>query len=180
MPRQTVSNEIGRKGERWFEAQLPYNWIFQRPTEDVGIDAYIVICDNTDLNGIEFKVQIKSSGAFYREQQHIILNGITRSAFNFWLAGFIPTLLIVYNATVNEGYFYWINKYVSHNTAVLQGHTQTLTLKIPMQHQVCHHNWDIIRTDLRHYISEFTRTFVLNKHLSTLPQQLSINWEQVV
>jgi hypothetical protein len=177
MPKQTISNEIGRKGERWFVSQLPDNWIFQRPTEDVGIDGNIVICENNDLNGLEFKVQIKSSGAFYPNHHYIILNGISRTAFHFWLAGFIPTLLVVYHAHDNRGYFYWVNKYVSNNTAILESGAQTITLKIPMKHIVCPGNWDVIRNDLRNYISEFTRTLSQRENTATIPRQLQINWE---
>ncbi len=180
MPRQTISNEIGRKGERWFAAQLPDNWIFQRPTEDVGIDGNVVICENNDLNGIEFKVQIKSSASFYPSHHYIILNGINRSAFHFWLAGFIPTLLIVYHAGDNCGYFYWVNKYVSHHTAMLDSAAQTLTLKIPMQHIVCPHNWEVIRNDLRTYISDFTRTLRQRRIVPPLPRQMQIDWDSGV
>src|SRR5262245_42277159 len=36
MPRQKKAQETGRLGERWFPQQLPANWIFQPPHEDVG------------------------------------------------------------------------------------------------------------------------------------------------
>jgi hypothetical protein len=63
---QNKAQQIGRAGVRWFAQrpttqQLPTNWIIQPPHEDVGINGVVVISENSPSNGLEFRVQIKSS-----------------------------------------------------------------------------------------------------------------------
>jgi hypothetical protein len=61
MIKLTRSQSLGNKGEQWFPAQLPEYWHFQKPTNDLGIDGVVVIAEQNSSNGIEFRVQIKSS-----------------------------------------------------------------------------------------------------------------------
>ena len=94
MPRQTKSQAIGREGEKWFFAQLPSTWIPQRPSEDVGVDALVVICEDGPLNGLEFRVQIKSNETWTIKDGEIIVKGFRRESLLDLIHGFTPALLV--------------------------------------------------------------------------------------
>lgn len=148
MPHQTISNEIGRQGERWFLAQLPDNWVLQRPTEDVGVDGNIVICEEGELNGFEFRVQVKSTENFHLQDDLIVLSGVNRSSFIYWLTGPIPTLIVAYESSSKNGYAYWVNKLPRQNADLLTTTSNTVTLKIPTAYKVERDLWVSIKKDL--------------------------------
>lgn len=151
MPNQTISNTIGRKGQRWFISQLPDDWIIQLPTEDVGIDGNIVICEKGELNGIEFRVQIKSSSEFIRRDNKFVISGIKKSSFLYWITGFTPTLIVLYENKANKGYFYWINKLAGEQQELVGSTAKTITLYIPTQFEINKDCWQIIRKDLNYH-----------------------------
>jgi hypothetical protein len=96
MPNQNEAQLTGRRGERWFVSRLPPTWIFQPPLEDVGVDGVVVICSSGPLNGLEFRVQIKSSRKWRTSENFIVLKNVKTSSFRYWVTGFTPTLLVLY------------------------------------------------------------------------------------
>ena len=151
MPNQTTANKIGRKGQRWFDAQLPDDWIMQLPTEDIGIDGNIVICEKGELNGIEFRVQIKSSSEFIRRDNKCVISGIKKSSFLYWITGFTPTLIVLYEDKTNKGYFYWINELAGIHQELLHSTAKTITLHIPIRFEINKDGWQRIREDLNYH-----------------------------
>lgn len=68
----------GDLGERWFAAHLPRGWLLQRPTTDIGVDGLVVVCEPGALNGIEFRVQIKTSKSFVKRQDRYDLRDLVQ------------------------------------------------------------------------------------------------------
>src|ERR1035437_4363722 len=104
MIKQTNAQALGVKGEQWFAAQLPKLWIPQKPTYDLGVDLSVVITEQNEFNGLEFRVQIKSSAMWKREGEAIVLGGIKRATARSWAAGVSPTLLAFYDESLNGGF----------------------------------------------------------------------------
>jgi len=124
-------------GERWFPQQLPATWIFQPPREDVGVDGVVVICDETRSNGLEFRVQIKS-----RQRWHLsgdaLCAMVKRDSVIYWLSGFTPTLLVLYETTTDRGWCAWVNQLVAEDPARLASslEAKTVTLRVPATHRL--------------------------------------------
>lgn len=135
MPRQNKAQETGRSGERWFPQQLPTNWIFQPPHEDVGVDGVVVICDDSPSNGLEFRVQIKSSKLWRVQDEHIVIR-VTRASLVYWLSGFSPTLLVLYEVANNTGWCIWINQIIAKDLSVLNGGAKMVSLRVPVAHRL--------------------------------------------
>ena len=125
MPKQSKSQTIGREGEKWFESRLPTTWIPQRPTEDVGVDLLVVICDDGALNGLEFKVQVKSS-AHWRVNNGTIAVPFRRDSLFDLMRGFTPALLVVYDSKSKRGYYAWLNQIVGSDLSLLASRTKDL------------------------------------------------------
>lgn len=148
MPRQSPSQQIGRAAERWFVSQLPPSWIFQRPTEDVGIDGVVVICEAGPANGLEFKVQVKGSAIFSRVEDKIVLRRIKRSAMRYWITGLTPTLVVAFEAKSGTGFFAWANEVLAPVAAIL-GEDGYMDVRLPSRRTIGPGSWHLIREQCR-------------------------------
>ena len=135
MHRQNKAQETGRLGERWFPHQLPANWLFQPPHEDVGVDGVVVICDDSPSNGLEFRVQIKSSERWNVQDERLMVR-VKRESLIYWLSGFSPTLLVLYEAASNTGWCTWVNQVIAEDLAVLKDGAKTVSLQVPVTHRL--------------------------------------------
>ena len=135
MPKQNKAQETGRLGERWFPQQLPANWLFQPPHEDVGVDGVVVICDDSPSNGLEFRVQIKSSERWNVQDERLVVR-VKRESLNYWLSGFSPTLLVLYETASNTGWCTWVNQIVAEDLSVLKDNAKTVSLQVPVAHRL--------------------------------------------
>ena len=145
MPKQTASQETGGAGERGSVSRLPTNWIFQPPLEDVGIDGVVVICGPGAGEGLEFRVQIKSSTRFRRNGEMLIVPNVKRSALRYWVTGFTPTLVVAYETSSASGYCAWANQILASMADSLDVEHGTCALEVPMQTPVNDSAWTIIR-----------------------------------
>jgi len=159
MPKQNKAQNIGRLGERWFPHQLPANWIFQPPLEDVGIDGVIVICEDGPSNGLEFRVQIKSS-EHWKIQKGSILLRVKRNNLNYWLSGFNPTLIVLYESSNNIGWYSWVNQLIAEDLSALKGKSETILLRIPFDKRLNASSWNIISRQLHTFHLRVTKNII--------------------
>ena len=101
---QSEAQALGRKGECWFQNQLPKHWIFQRPSEDIGIDGVVVIAEPGELNGAEFRVQVKSSRKWPVQEDRLLLRA-RRASVQQWIAGLSPGMLVLYEEDTDMGFY---------------------------------------------------------------------------
>lgn len=149
MPKQTRSQALGREGERWFSSALPSNWLLQPPLEDIGVDGVVVICENGPLNGMEFRVQVKASRSWAITSDALAIRRLQRDAVLYWLTGFTPTLLVVYDAVAGRGYCDWVNRLAAPHQRLLRGRGKSLTFHIPLTRQITPEIWTIVGHELR-------------------------------
>ncbi len=161
MPRQSASQETGRTGERWFISQLPANWIFQPPLDDVGVDGVVVVCEPGPLNGAEFRVQIKSSAKWIVRNDTILLAGLKRSAVLYWVTGFTPTLIVAYETSSRRGFCAWANQLLASRTDDLGEEGGSITLEMPMRTPIDPAVWDAIRLEVSGISTALGRNLVI-------------------
>lgn len=148
MLKQTEGQRTGREGERWFHNALPTNWILQPPLDDVGADGVVVICEDGPLNGTEFRIQVKSSKQWPIRDGMCCIRGVSRDAVMYWLTGFTPTLLVLYESTTKRGYCEWVNRLAAGKGFHL-GRGKTVSLKVPARQEIGASVWAQLRNDLR-------------------------------
>ena len=148
MPRQSSSQETGRIGERWFVSQLPPNWVFQPPLEDVGIDGVVVICGSGPADGLEFRVQIKSSAEFTRRGDALVVPNIKRSTLRYWVTGFTPTLLVAFETSSGKAFCAWANELLAARADLLDDTNGMAALELHTRMPVTDAAWAQIREQL--------------------------------
>ena len=149
MPKQTESQAIGQEGERWFAAQLPSTWIPQLPSLDVGVDMLVVICEDGPLNGLEFRVQVKSTRTFHRKDKAIVVRGFPTRSLVDLVQGFTPALLVLYESDTKTGFCYWMNQLLAADTSLLTSTNETVTLHVPMTRPVVPELWPKIGNEVQ-------------------------------
>ena len=168
MPAQTKSQSIGRIGERWFQQALPSTWILQPPLDDVSVDGVVVICEDSFLNGLEFRVQIKSSETWRIRDGSVIQPGFRRENLRYLLTGFTPTLLVLYEVSNDRGVCAWINHLVYEDFKLLRGDTSTVSLRVPLKRSVRNDTWRHIGQELHGL------TATIGRHVSTAGKALPV------
>jgi hypothetical protein len=163
MPKQTRSQALGNEGERWLAAQLPATWIPQLPTKDIGVDYLVVICDDGPLNGLEFRVQVKSAQRWASQDTFLIVKGFRTSNLLDLLRGFTPALLVLYESSTCTGYCYWLNQLLASDTNLLSSARKTVTLRVPRTRPISANLWQQIGTELRGVMSALGRRVALSQ-----------------
>lgn len=153
MPYQSEAQIIGDEGETWFVSQLPPGWLLQPPKRDVGVDGVIVICDKTDLNGREFRVQVKASKNPTIRDSMIVISDVKRSTIEYWFLSPLPTLIVAYDATNKRGYFRWHTDLYNEVRATLdRKNPKTLSITVPTSSRLDASGWGTIKQNIRgHY-----------------------------
>lgn len=171
MPYQSEAQITGDQGENWFVSQLPPGWILQPPKRDVGVDGVIVICDETDLNGREFRVQIKASKTPTIRNSMVIIPGVKRSTVEYWFLSPLPTLLVAYDATQNHGFFRWHSDlYDEVRESLDRQETKSISVSVPTSNRLDQKGWETIRNNLKwHYHNLSEALFAARNAKSLLP-----------
>lgn len=173
MPKQNKAQNTGRLGERWFPQQLPANWIFQPPREDIGIDGVVVICEDSPSNGLEFHVQIKSSEEWKVHNESILLR-VKKHNLNYWLAGFNPTLVVLYDTSRNIGWYSWVNQLIAEDISALKGESKTVLLSIPINRKLDASIWNIISRQLHALHQRIAKRIIVTN--MALPVMETTRW----
>ena len=143
MPKQTPSQLIGRKAERWLANALPPNWVLNPPLDDVGLDGTVVICEEGPLDGLEFRVQVKGSHRWRRKAGRISLR-VKRQTLLYWITGFTPTLLIFRETGSDSAEWGWVNQIVGTQPHVLTSKERDVTLTVHPSWQFTTEAWEAI------------------------------------
>jgi hypothetical protein len=142
---------IGDSGELWFAAQLPSGWVWQPPRRDVGKDALIVIKDGSDLQNLEFSVQIKTTTHIQTDGSTISYSGIPTSSVLYWFASPQPTMLVVVDAHKRRAWYSW-HLDLFDSPSALSG-KRTCSVRLPVTNQLDDTGWPAIRDRVRRHYS---------------------------
>ncbi len=152
-----TQGHLGDQGELWFAASLPRGWVWQPPRRDFGKDGLIVIRDGTNLQNIEFTVQIKTSSRPVIRDGHVLLNGIARSAVEYWFASPLPTLVVAVDITKRMGWYAWHLDLFDSPRDFFQQKTRMLTVRIPQSNALDETCWSSIRRDISEHFRALQR-----------------------
>jgi Domain of unknown function (DUF4365) len=151
MPSYSANNpRIGDAGELWFASQLPTGWVWQPPRRDVGKDALIVVKDGSDLDNLEFSVQVKTTRRPRVERESVSYSGVPTSAVLYWFSSPQPTLFVVVDSDRRTAWYSWhLDLFASPSD--IFGKT-TCTVKLPLSNVLDAAGWLRIRERLaKHY-----------------------------
>ena len=142
------TSAIGDQGELWFASQLPRGWVWQPPRRDVGKDGLIVIRDGTELDNVEFSVQIKTTTSALKNSGSVAIRNVPRSSILYWAASTHPTLVVAVNLSTQSARYAWHFQVVDLKPKALASLPERVVLRIPTASILDSSGWDAIRIEL--------------------------------
>ena len=149
MRKQSVSQIIGREGERWFPSVLPSEWLWQPPADDFGIDGTVAIGDERFVTPFEFGVQVKSCKKWEASDEHLLVRGVSTDVVRYWAIRLVPTMLVAYEVSSQRGFYAWIPDLVSGED--FANESATVTLKVPIAQRLDSHCWSDVKSRVLSY-----------------------------
>lgn len=159
MPRITDEQARGDAGERWFVAQLPKGWFFQKPSTNVGVDGLVVVCEPGLLNGLEFRVQVETSRKFPRRGSKIVVSDLNLESVRYCFANPTPLLLVALEDSSGEAFFGWHDDAISDPRKQLSSGQSTLSAYLDTRDRVSPDGWVAIRKRLEEHYAAILRAF---------------------
>ncbi|PKP03858.1 MAG: hypothetical protein CVU11_07030 [Bacteroidetes bacterium HGW-Bacteroidetes-6] len=140
MPKPIRHNNhiLETESNKFFNNQVPNEWIIDKPEHDYGIDCNVNIVIDNEVTGLSFSVQLKSKTQDrYPDSAIITLKHSTLSLYNTMLA---PVLLVAYIQEEKEAYWYWYND-LNINLSTQQ---KTFKIKIPKTNKLSQISWSTV------------------------------------
>ena len=170
--RQSDTQRTGDRGEGWVRSVLEVDigWIPTPPDKDVGVDFNVVVDEDSDIDGRQFQVQVKTlMSSISSEQKYVKVRGIKVRTIRFWFLCPVPTLIIACDLERKTSYFVWH----SECYGLLDGKKakDSVTITIPTENELnSNKGWDQIRRDLRAYYGNLSTLIGRGRHaLQALP-----------
>ncbi len=140
MPKPIRHNNhiLETESNKFFNNQVPNEWIIDKPEHDYGIDFNVNIAIDNEVTGLSFSVQLKSKiQDRHPDSATITLKHSTLSLYNTMLA---PVLLVAYIQEEKEAYWYWYNDL----DIDLASQQKTFKIKIPKTNKLSRINWSTV------------------------------------
>jgi Domain of unknown function (DUF4365) len=165
MRKQTRANVVGRQGERWFYAQIPSEWVIQRPQDDFGIDGIVSIGNARAVGPLEFGIQVKGSDSLKYSNGSVVISGVSREMVEYWNRKFLPTLLVAYDAKLDLGYADWFHEVV--DPEFLSGRRSYCALSISQSRKIDAGFWAYVESSAKEFSSRLASAFAFSN--GTIP-----------
>ncbi len=154
---QTISQALGRKGERWFHYVIPKEWLFEKPLYDFGFDGRVFIGQTEKISGLGFSVQIKASHEWPQRNGYIKLQ-IDSASLALWNMQLSPVLLVLYDESLDSGFYSWADDLLhSKDLPALRQKTR-ITVKIPVNNKISPDCWRDIESNLKKQLNNLVNS----------------------
>jgi hypothetical protein len=157
--KQSSAQALGRKGERWFQAALPKEWLFQKPSEDFGIDGTVTIATPSSITPLEFAVQIKTSQEVRKSGNHLMVRGIRRDHLVYWASRLVPTMIVFYDARNDAGYYGWVPSLSAEFRAAIDSEMAVKGVRLSVSSKIDAACWDAVQKNVQEHRKTIASAF---------------------
>lgn len=140
---------VGDQGELWLASRLPRGWVWQPPRRDVGKDGLVVIRDGSELQNVEFSLQVKSTTAPTRSGHNVVVKNVSRSSILYWHASTHPTLIVAVDVSAQQAWYVWHFDAFEPSARLLSALPEQSQIKVPVANVLDSDAWGGIRADLK-------------------------------
>lgn len=140
MPKPIRHNNhiLETESNKFFQYQVPNEWIIDKPEHDYGIDYNVSIAINNEVTGLNFSVQLKSK--IKDDNADSVTATLKHSTLGLFNTRLEPVFLIAYIQEEKEAYWYWYNDLNIDLTSA----QKTFQIKIPRTNKLSCTNWESI------------------------------------
>jgi tetratricopeptide (TPR) repeat protein len=161
-PVRHSSHILETKSRKFFEAQLPDDWIFNIPANDYGLDYHIEVVLKNEVTGLNFSVQLKSRKT--KVNKPYCSASLKHSTLNYFHVRLEPVMLISFVEEEQEAYWIWMDELKLD----LSQSKDTYSIQIPKANKLSKIDWNNTLTyvqeifNKRSFIGEFNITELTN------------------
>ena len=136
LPRRPRQHVLETESRNNLNQNLPFEWVVQNIENDYGIDNFVEIVENEELNGNFFSIQLKGTDLDFENQDSVSVRLDTRTIQ--YLMGRVELVMIVlYVSTKQESYWIWLRDGIEG----INYDNQTFTIHIPKENLLSNANW---------------------------------------
>lgn len=137
-PERHPYHVLADESEKFFQANLPGDWVVNKPQHDYGQDLRIDLTENGKMRGCELVIQIKASEKPSGNDEYEMISGLKTSTYNY-LKGLLSVVMFV-KYVQSEREAYWI---LLRDVPVPSDPSQaTMTIKLPRTNRISEIAWD--------------------------------------
>lgn len=168
-PIRHESHILENKSRKFFQKSIPDEWVVNSPDNDYGIDFNVEISVNNRMTGLNFSVQLKSTGASKKE--NTISATLKHSTVSYYFSRLEPVMIIIYDLEDDEAYWSWIHEL----NIDLTKSNETYTASISKNKRISAIDWD----DIINFIQEIfnRRSFIEYLDIKTLSATQIAAWK---
>jgi Domain of unknown function (DUF4365) len=138
---------------------LRCGYTVQRTVADYGYDLYLETYSETgEIEADPIRLQLKASDNLQQyelTEEEVFSFPVSTKDYRLWSEALLPVFLILYDATVNEGYWLDVQDYAANQPQDLTG--KSLRLRIPRRHVLGVQTIRLIRQRKQQRIQNFRR-----------------------
>lgn len=139
-PKRTRQHVLETESRKYFEQNIPNEWVIQGIDNDYGIDNHVEIVENEELDGNFFSIQLKGTDGKFEDKDYTTVQMRTSTIY-YLLNRLELVMIILFVSRENEAYWIWLRNAVNG----LDWEKERFTVKIPKRHRLSTINWDKIR-----------------------------------
>lgn len=143
LPKRPLGHRLEEQSRRFFVANLPNHWTFDRPSNDYGIDGRVDIFEGELATGEEFLVQLKAAARAVRGDAESMQLSV--STFNYLRDNLAVVMLVKYVAQAKDAYWIWLRDV----RRALRRTQKTITIRVPKANRLSEIDWDDVHEYIR-------------------------------
>ncbi|WP_343658005.1 DUF4365 domain-containing protein [Chryseobacterium sp.] len=144
-PKRHSSHVLSTASKKFFEGELPDEWLYNVPEHDYGIDYHIEIAEEEEVTGLNFSVQLKSTATNDDDRfSRIVLKSGT---LGYLVTRLEPIMLVQYEKDSHEAYWGWLEDFSFDLSDTTQ---KTFTLPLTKANKLSETDWQAVIRHVQH------------------------------
>lgn len=136
-PRRPRAHILETESRNNLRQNIPDQWVFQNIENDYGIDNFVEIVENEELNGNFFSIQLKGTDNSFEDRNSVSVR--MRTATIRYLMNRVELVMIViFVSPENESYWIWLRDAIDE----IDYQNQTFTINFPKENRLSAIDWE--------------------------------------
>lgn len=140
LPKRPRQHILETESQNNLAQNLPDEWVLQNVENDYGVDNFVEIAHNYELDGTFFSIQLKGTDADFQNNDFVSVRMRT-STLRYLKERVELVMIVLYVAIEKESYWIWLRDAIRGTNL----ENKTFTIRIPKGNTLSNANWERIR-----------------------------------
>ena len=140
LPRRPRQHVLETESKNNLAQNIPNEWVIQNIENDYGVDNFVEIVQNQELDGNFFSIQLKGTDSNFDNQEFVSVR-MNTSTINYLMRRVELVMIVLYVSHDQESYYTWLRDAING----INYDNRTFRIRIPKQNRLSVANWQEIR-----------------------------------